>query len=76
MYYYSLFTINLSHYSPAIVDHTCDFDVVGQRMAWGKFVNAGQVCIHIGYMFLCFWRLMFGWQSPVPIKTFIVSVTS
>lgn len=50
MYYYSLCAINLLHYSPAIVDHTCDFDVVGQRMAWGKFVNAGQVCIYVGYM--------------------------
>ena len=30
-------------YSPAIVDDTCNFDVVGQRIAWGKLVNAGQV---------------------------------
>ena len=30
-------------YSPCIVDETCDFDVVGQRIAWAKYMNNGQV---------------------------------
>ena len=30
-------------FSPVIVDSTCSFDVAAKRIAWGKFVNAGQV---------------------------------
>ena len=29
--------------SPAIVDDSCDFSVVAQRIAWSKFSTCGQV---------------------------------
>ena len=38
-------TLELGGKSPAIVDRTADIRVAARRIAWGKFVNAGQTCV-------------------------------
>lgn len=38
-------TLELGGKSPAIVDETANIDVAVKRIAWGKFVNAGQTCV-------------------------------
>lgn len=38
-------TLELGGKSPAIVDETANIDVAVKRIAWGKFINAGQTCI-------------------------------
>jgi aldehyde dehydrogenase (NAD+) len=38
-------TLELGGKSPAIVDCTADVRVAARRIAWGKFVNAGQTCV-------------------------------
>lgn len=43
-------TLELGGKSPAIVDRTADLDEAAKRIAWGKFLNAGQVCIAPDYL--------------------------
>jgi coniferyl-aldehyde dehydrogenase len=43
-------TLELGGKSPAIVDSSCDFDAIMDRIAWGKLINAGQTCIAPDYM--------------------------
>jgi len=43
-------TLELGGKSPCIVDETVPLDVVAQRIAWGKFLNAGQSCIAPDYV--------------------------
>jgi len=43
-------TLELGGKSPCIVDGNSDLDVVGRRVAWGRFVNAGQTCIAPDYV--------------------------
>lgn len=38
-------TLELGGKSPAIVDESANIDVAVKRIAWGKFVNAGQTCV-------------------------------
>jgi aldehyde dehydrogenase (NAD+) len=38
-------TLELGGKNPCIVDGTADVDKAARRIAWGKFVNAGQTCI-------------------------------
>lgn len=38
-------TLELGGKSPAIVDASADVEVAARRIAWGKFLNAGQTCI-------------------------------
>ncbi len=38
-------TLELGGKSPAIVDRSADVRVAARRIAWGKFVNAGQTCV-------------------------------
>ena len=38
-------TLELGGKSPTIVDETASVKTAAKRIAWGKFVNAGQVCI-------------------------------
>lgn len=38
-------TLELGGKSPAFVDATCDLTVAARRIAWGKFLNAGQTCV-------------------------------
>lgn len=37
---------------PAIIDETCDFDTVANRIVWAKFCNSGQTCLTVDYI-LC-----------------------
>ena len=43
-------TLELGGKSPAIVSRHADIDVTARRIAWGKFVNAGQTCIAPDYV--------------------------
>lgn len=43
-------TLELGGKSPAVIDHTANIDVAVKRIAWGKFVNAGQTCVAPDYV--------------------------
>ncbi|HSE47741.1 MAG TPA: aldehyde dehydrogenase family protein [Terriglobales bacterium] len=43
-------TLELGGKSPALVDETADLTIAAERIAWGKFVNAGQTCIAPDYV--------------------------
>lgn len=43
-------TLELGGKSPCIVDATARLDVAARRIAWGKFLNAGQTCIAPDYV--------------------------
>ena len=45
-------TLELGGKSPCIVHRSADLDVAARRIAWGKFVNAGQTCVAPDYI-LC-----------------------
>ena len=42
-------TLELGGKSPAIVTESADVEVSARRIAWGKFVNAGQTCVAPDY---------------------------
>lgn len=43
-------TLELGGKSPAIVDRSANIAVAARRIAWGKFVNAGQTCVAPDYV--------------------------
>jgi aldehyde dehydrogenase (NAD+) len=43
-------TLELGGKSPVIVDKTADIDEAAEKIAWGKFFNAGQVCVAPDYI--------------------------
>lgn len=43
-------TLELGGKSPAIVDETADIRLAATRIAWGKFINAGQTCVAPDYV--------------------------
>jgi aldehyde dehydrogenase (NAD+) len=43
-------TLELGGKSPCLVDSDVDLDVAVRRIAWGKFLNAGQTCIAPDYV--------------------------
>jgi aldehyde dehydrogenase (NAD+) len=43
-------TLELGGKSPCIVDATANLDVAAHRIAWGKYLNAGQTCIAPDYV--------------------------
>lgn len=43
-------TLELGGKSPCIVDESADLEVAANRIAWGKFLNAGQTCIAPDYV--------------------------
>ena len=45
-------TLELGGKSPAIVDHTADLELAATRIAWGKFINAGQTCVSPDYVYV------------------------
>ena len=45
-------TLELGGKSPTIVDETADIDTAARRIAWGKFMNNGQVCVAPDYIFV------------------------
>jgi len=38
-------TLELGGKSPCLIDRTAEIDVAASRIAWGKFINAGQTCV-------------------------------
>jgi len=45
-------TLELGGKSPTIVDETADLKDAAEKIAWGKFLNAGQTCIAPDYLFV------------------------
>jgi aldehyde dehydrogenase (NAD+) len=45
-------TLELGGKSPCIVDQDCDFRKAARRIAWGKFLNAGQTCVAPDYLLI------------------------
>ncbi len=43
-------TLELGGKSPTIVDETANLKAAARKIAWGKFLNAGQVCISPDYL--------------------------
>lgn len=43
-------TLELGGKSPAILDETADLAAAAERIAWGKFLNAGQTCVAPDYV--------------------------
>ncbi|MGB7520844.1 MAG: aldehyde dehydrogenase, partial [Spirulinaceae cyanobacterium] len=43
-------TLELGGKSPCIVDSNIDIGISAKRIAWGKFINAGQTCIAPDYL--------------------------
>lgn len=42
--------LELGGKSPCIVDQTADIEEAARRIAWGKFINAGQTCVAPDYV--------------------------
>ncbi|MEZ4887470.1 MAG: aldehyde dehydrogenase family protein [Chitinophagales bacterium] len=45
-------TLELGGKSPTIVDETANLEQAAARIAWGKFLNNGQICIAPDYVFV------------------------
>lgn len=45
-------TLELGGKSPCIVHHDANLKLAAKRIAWGKFMNAGQTCIAPDYLYL------------------------
>ena len=45
-------TLELGGKSPTIVDQTANIDTAARRIAWGKYLNNGQICIAPDYVFV------------------------
>jgi aldehyde dehydrogenase (NAD+) len=43
-------SLELGGKSPCIIDETANIDLTAKRLAWGKFVNAGQTCVAPDYV--------------------------
>lgn len=43
-------TLELGGKSPALVDESADIPQAAERLAWGKFINAGQTCVAPDYV--------------------------
>lgn len=43
-------TLELGGKSPCIIDETADLEISAKRIAWGKFLNAGQTCVAPDYL--------------------------
>lgn len=46
------FTLELGGKSPVIVDETAHLSLAAKRIAWGKFLNAGQTCVAPDYIYV------------------------
>lgn len=46
----SSITLELGGKSPTIVDQTANIKTAARKIAWGKFINAGQICISPDYL--------------------------
>jgi aldehyde dehydrogenase (NAD+) len=43
-------TLELGGKSPVIVDRTANLDEAAKKIAWGKFLNSGQICVAPDYL--------------------------
>ncbi|WP_274473957.1 aldehyde dehydrogenase family protein [Mangrovimonas aestuarii] len=43
-------TLELGGKSPTIIDETADIKTAARRIAWGKFMNCGQICVSPDYV--------------------------
>ena len=43
-------TLELGGKSPCIVDESANIEISAKRIAWGKFINAGQTCVAPDYL--------------------------
>jgi aldehyde dehydrogenase (NAD+) len=43
-------TLELGGKNPCIVDHTANIKVSARRIAWGKYMNCGQICMSPDYL--------------------------
>jgi aldehyde dehydrogenase (NAD+) len=43
-------TLELGGKSPCIIDKNVNIDIAARRIAWGKFINAGQTCVAPDYL--------------------------
>ena len=43
-------TLELGGKNPCIVDETADIDMAARKIVWGKFSNAGQICVAPDYL--------------------------
>jgi aldehyde dehydrogenase (NAD+) len=48
----SSITLELGGCNPAIVDATCDINDAAEKVVFGKFLNSGQSCLSINYLFV------------------------
>ncbi len=45
-------TLELGGKSPCIIDETASLSIAAKRIAWGKFINAGQTCVAPDYILI------------------------
>ncbi|MBC2843531.1 aldehyde dehydrogenase family protein [Winogradskyella flava] len=45
-------TLELGGKSPTIIDRSADIDKAAKRIVWGKFINAGQICVSPDYILI------------------------
>lgn len=45
-------TLELGGKSPTIIDETANIKTISKRLVWGKFLNAGQICIAPDYIYV------------------------
>ncbi len=45
--------LELGGKSPVIIDSSADIPLTAKRLAWGKFLNAGQTCVAPDYVLAC-----------------------
>jgi len=50
--YMTPLTLELGGKSPTIVDKDANINIAAKRIAWGKFINAGQTCVAPDYLFI------------------------
>lgn len=43
-------TLELGGKSPCLIEESADLDIAAKRVAWGKFLNAGQTCVAPDYV--------------------------
>ena len=54
-------TLELGGRSPVILAPDADVELAAARIAWGKFLNAGQTCVAPDHV----WGSRRGWRSPL-----------
>jgi len=45
-------TLELGGKSPTFIDKTANIDMVAKKIMWGKFMNAGQICVSPDYVLI------------------------